>query len=91
MNQNYNLANSACQFLFCYVYALVTTCFGGRFGINCPSAFLNILKMPRQNEGISKFSKITRVIYLKNRPYQTCGYWLTTRNEQTLCMETNIF
>ena len=47
MNQNYNLANSAYQFLFCYVYALVTTCFGGRFEINCPSAFLNILKMPR--------------------------------------------
>ena len=25
---------------------LVNTCLGGRFGINCPSAFLKILKLP---------------------------------------------
>ena len=40
---------------------------------------------------ISKLSKITRVNYLKNYPNQTCNYWLITPNEQTLCVETNIF
>ena len=40
---------------------------------------------------ISKISKIMRVIYPKNRPNQTCGYWLITPNQQTLCIETNIF
>ena len=55
---------------------LVITCLGGRFGINCPSAFLKISN--------SKFSKITRMIYPKNRPNQTCGYWLIKQNQQTL-------
>ena len=40
---------------------------------------------------ISKFSKITRVIYPKNLPNQTSGYWLITQNQKTLCIETNIF
>ena len=40
---------------------------------------------------ISKFSKITRVIYPQNCPNQTCGYWLITPNQQTLCIQTNIF
>ena len=35
--------------------------------------------------------KITRVIYTKNCPNQTCDYWLITPNQQTLCIETNIF
>ena len=52
-------------------FALVTTCLGGRFGIDCPSAF----------------SKIARVIYSKNRPNQTCDYWLITSNQQTLCIK----
>ena len=38
---------------------------------------------------ISKFSKITRVIYPNNRSNQKCGYWLVTPNQQTLCIETN--
>ena len=29
---------------------------------------------------ISKFSKITRVIYPKNHPNQACDYWLITPN-----------
>ena len=29
---------------------LVITCLGGRFRINCPSAFLKILKLPKWNE-----------------------------------------
>ena len=40
---------------------------------------------------ISKFSKITRVIYPKNHPNQTCDYWLITSNQQALCIEYNIF
>ena len=40
---------------------------------------------------ISKFSKITRVIYPENHPYQTSDYWLITPNQQTLCIRTNIF
>ena len=40
---------------------------------------------------ILKFSKITRVIYPKNLPNQTCSYWLITQNKKTLCIETNIF
>ena len=27
------------------------------------------------------------MIYPKNRPNQTCGYWLITPNQQTLCIE----
>ena len=40
---------------------------------------------------ISKFPKITKVIYPKNLPNQTCGYWLITPNQKTLCIETNMF
>ena len=29
--------------------------------------------------------------YSKNRPNQTYGYWLIRPNQQTLCIETNIF
>ena len=47
------------------------------FGIKCPSA-------------ISKFLKIAKVTYPKS-PNQTCSYWLITPNQQTLCIETNIF
>ena len=39
---------------------------------------------------ISNFSKIMRAIYPKNRPIQTCDYWLITPNQQTLCIETNL-
>ena len=50
--------------------------------------FLNCLSKTR---AISKFSKITRVIYPQNCPNQTCCYWLITQNQQTVCIETNIF
>ena len=39
---------------------------------------------------ISNFSKIMTAIYPKNRPIQTCDYWLITPNQQTLCIETNL-
>ena len=39
---------------------------------------------------ISKFSKITRVIYPKSRPNQTWSLVITL-NQQTLCIETDIF
>ena len=41
-----------------------------------------------ENFEISKFLKITWVIYLKIHPNQTYGYWLVTPNQQTLCIET---
>ena len=37
----------------------------------------------------SAFLKI--LVYPKNRPNQTYGYWLITPNQETLCIETNIF
>ena len=37
------------------------------------------------------FEKIMSVIYPKNRPNQACDYWLITPNQETLCIETNIF
>ena len=58
-----------------------------RFGINCPSAFWKILKLHSFSRAISKFSKITRVIYPKNPPNETYGYWLITPNQQTVCFE----
>ena len=33
------------------------TCLGGQFGINCPSAFLKILKLAEWNEGNFKIFK----------------------------------
>ena len=46
---------------------------------------------PSKTSAISIFSNITKVIYPKNCPKQTCDSCLTTRNQQTLCIETNIF
>ena len=31
------------------------------------------------------------VTYPKNLPNQTCGYWLITPNQKTLCIKSNIF
>ena len=31
------------------------------------------------------------MIYPKNRPKQTCDYWLIIPNQQSLCIETNIY
>ena len=53
----------------------VITCLGGRFVINCPSAFLQL-------------SEITRAIYPNNLPNQRCDYWIITPNQQKLCIET---
>ena len=44
-----------------------------------------------ENFEISNFSKIVRVISLKNRSNQACDYWFITPKQQTLCIETNIF
>ena len=38
-----------------------------------------------------KFSKIARVIYPKNCPNRTWAHWLITTNQQTFCIETNMF
>ena len=70
---------------------LVIACLGGQFGINCPSVFLKIWNCLSKMRAIWKFSKITSVIYTKNRLKQTCDYWLITPNLETLCIETNIF
>ena len=52
----------------------------GGFRINYPSAFLNTLKLSKKHEGdlSQKF------------PEQTCGYWLITPNQLTLCIENNV-
>ena len=52
--------------------------FGRRFGINCSSGFSKILKLPELKT------------YPKNRPNQTCDYWLIMPNQQTLGIETNM-
>ena len=39
------------------------------------------MNCPSKTRTISKFSKITRVIYPKNPPNQTGGYWLITPNQ----------
>ena len=44
-----------------------------------------------ENSQISKFSKITRVIYIKNCPKQPSDDWLIKPNKQMFCIETNIF
>ena len=31
------------------------------------------------------------MIHLKNHPNQTCDYWLITPDQDTLCIDTNIF
>ena len=61
---------------------LVMACLGGRFGINCPSAFLKILKLPEKK----KMRDLSRKL---SEP--KCGYWLITPNLKTLCIEINIF
>ena len=55
------------------------------------SIFENFEIAPSNTWAISKFSKIARVIYTKNRSQQTLSHWLITRNQQTLCIKTNIF
>ena len=62
------------------------------YGTNCPSAFLKILKLPHwvKQAKVSKFSKITRVIYIKKCPNQRCDYWLITLNQKLLVIENNI-
>ena len=71
-------------------YILEITCLRGRFGINCPSVFWKFWNCPSKTRAISRFSKILKVIYPKNRQNQTCGYWLITQNQQTVFIETNI-
>ena len=51
----------------------------------------NFWNFSSKTKAISKFLKITRVIYPKKCPSQACGYWLITPNQQSLCIETNIF
>ena len=50
--------------------------------------FWNCLGKKRAN---SKISKIIKVIYIKYFPNRICDYWLITPNQQTLCIETNIY
>ena len=57
-----------------------------------PECIFENFEVVRVKRGqFQSFQKITRMIYPKNRPNQTCGYWLITPNQQTLCIETNIF
>ena len=54
-------------------------------------SFWKFLDWPSETRAISKFSNITSVTYPKNCLNQTCDYWLITPNQQTFCIETNIF
>ena len=59
---------------------LIITCLRGRFVINCPVHFWKFWNGLSKTRAISKFSKITRVIYPKNCRNQVYGYWLITPN-----------
>ena len=43
-----------------------------------------------ETRAIQNFQK-SRVIYPKNRQNQACDFWLIITNQQTLCIETDIF
>ena len=47
--------------------------------------------MFKVNNKNTRTTSMTKVIYPKTHPNQTCGYWLIAPNQQTLCTETNIF
>ena len=58
---------------------MVITCLGERFGINCPSAFLKILKLPSKTRAISKtnnndFLFFTSLIVCTQRDDQNCKH-----------------
>ena len=74
---SFNVSLSAVTMIRNIKFVLVITCLGGQFVINCPS----------EARAISKFSKITRVIYPKNCPNETCDYCLITPDQQTLSIE----
>ena len=50
--------------------------------------FWKFWNWPNEMRVISKFLKITRVIYSKNHP--TKHFWLIRSNQKRLCIETNI-
>ena len=62
----------------------------GRFGINCPSVFLKILKLPEWNEDNFKTFK-NHEGYLSQRSLER-NMWLLVNhtNQQTLCIETKL-
>ena len=71
---------------------LVITCLGGRFGINCPSAFLKILILLEQNEGNFKIFKNHEGDISQKLPEP--NIWLLinhTPKQQTLCIEIDTF
>ena len=62
-------------------HLITTVAYGGIFTSNhmFERAIWDILPMCIfEKLEILKFSKITRVIYTKNRPKQKCAYWLIT-------------
>ena len=52
---------------------------------------MKVLKLSELNEGNFKIFKNHEVDLSQNHPNQTCDYWLITPNQETLCIETNIF
>ena len=66
--------------------------FGRKIWDKLPECIFKNFEITRVKQGqFQKIPKFARVIYPKNRPNQTRGYWLITPNQQTLCIETNIF
>ena len=78
LHQKHSCVSKSVNYSYCFTalfiwLVLAITCLRGQFGMDCPSAFLKILKNHK-------------VIYLQNHPNQTCNYWIITPNQQTLCI-----
>ena len=68
----------------CYLISTANHMFGKAIWDKLPECIF-------ENFEISKFKKIKSLIYSKNHAKLTFGYWLIARNQQTLCIETNMF
>ena len=76
---------------YCENFLILMKCLGGRFEVNARVHFWKFWNCLSKTRATSKFSKITSVIYPRNRSNKTCGCWLITPNQETFCIETNIF
>ena len=65
--------------------------FGRAIWNKLPERIFKNFEIARVKRGQFQNSKIKKVVYRKNRPNQKCGYSSITPNQQTLCIETNIF
>ena len=64
--------------------------FGSAIWDKLPECVFEHFESAQVTIAISKFLKITLLIYPKNCLNQICDYWLITPNQQTISIETNI-